>query len=135
MADKGWRQDRDSLREAFGNQLGRMAREIGETLGKEASYAVTDIRQKLVEEGWTGKRQTPPFREHHHHQHEQPQASGQNIHGNGPGADRQPDVDGMHQGSYAEYAERKHGIDIHGNGEGREQDRDRSHSQERDIDL
>lgn len=33
--------------------------DVAETLSSEASYARDDIRQKLVEEGWTGNVQTP----------------------------------------------------------------------------
>ncbi|QBF30060.1 hypothetical protein [Thalassococcus sp. S3] len=45
---------------AWANNLSAdVKRDVAQTLSQEASYARDDIRQKLIEEGWTGSVQTP----------------------------------------------------------------------------
>ena len=84
MADK-----RDQERVGFGRSLAQAAREIGDAVRKEASFAVTDIRHKLVEEAAYGRRTTPPWREGHDHGDK---PKGPDSHGNGGPEEKPSDI-------------------------------------------
>ncbi len=123
MAGKGW--DVDTAREAFAGQISRMAREIGDRVSQEVSYAATDIRQKVVEKPWFGEQVTPRWHAGQGgldaYQKERFGEQGPDIHGNGPSQEHSPvqgpSLDPSNQQQLAPGAERDDfGADLPGYG-------------------
>ena len=121
MADNpSWRETQDARRE-----------QAGDFLKAEGGRAIPDIRQKLVEEAWSGSKQTPRQPDHQEPlenylgKRDQPM-QGTDIHGNG-GVDRPSSVprpEASYERANREYQQQETGIerpaapsqDIHGNG-------------------
>lgn len=90
MADKtagaSWRETQDARREQF-----------ADFLTAEAGRAVADVRQKLVEEAWSGQKQTPRVGDHKEPFETYLNAENKvDIHGNSLDGKAQP-VDGPYQ--------------------------------------